>query len=38
MSDTKPKFRGGRNVAMKLPPHQYEAMVKKSKLRGGRRR
>jgi catechol 2,3-dioxygenase-like lactoylglutathione lyase family enzyme len=28
MSDTKPVFRGGRNVAMKLPPHQYEATIK----------
>ena len=28
MPDTKPDFRGGRNVAMKLPPHQYETMVR----------
>lgn len=28
MSDKTLKFRGGRNVAMKLPPHQYEAMIK----------
>ena len=28
MSDKTLNFRGGRNVAMKLPPHQYEAMVK----------
>lgn len=28
MIDTKPKFRGGRNIAMKLPPHQYDATLK----------
>lgn len=28
MSDTNLKFRGGRNIAMKLPPHQYEATIK----------
>lgn len=28
MPDTSPQFRGGRNIAMKLPPHQYEATIK----------
>jgi hypothetical protein len=28
MADSKPQFRGGRNVAMKLPPHQYEETIR----------
>lgn len=24
----KPKFQGGRNIALKVPPHQYEATVR----------
>ena len=27
MANSDLNFRGGRNIAMKLPPHQYEAMI-----------